>query len=109
MDWIQLPTWNKSGISSICRVFLHALPIVRNGLIWCSRDGQSVRLGTDPWTDCGNLYRLPQDLILHLKQHGIHRIADIADMENSTIFTQAWRSARDIGIPAHWHQSWDDI
>ena len=86
MDWIRLPTWNKQGIFVIWRVVLQTLPTIGNGLTWRIKAGTSVRIGSDPSTSCGNMYRLPLDLIEFLNDRGIFSMAQIVDLENFTIF-----------------------
>jgi len=47
----------------------------------------------DPWSDGGNMHHLPSDLIQCLNQRQIKVIVQIVDMENKSIFEQAWLSA----------------
>lgn len=53
------------------------------------------------------MYRLPPNLIEHLKDRGITLIAQIVDLEKSTIFMQAWKSVTYLGIPEQWLQVWE--
>lgn len=63
MDWIQLPGWNRTGISSAWKALLYALPLIHNHLTWRINDGSRARIGMDPWTRGGGRCYLPRELI----------------------------------------------
>lgn len=107
MDWIRLPSWSQTKVSMVWKAILHTLPFIREGLAWRINNGTSARIGMDPWTGGGNIYKLPPSLILFLNQRHIKVIAQIVDLENSAIFEQAWLSAPHLGIPEHWLQTWE--
>lgn len=86
IDWVRLPTWNKAGISSIWKALLHSLPLIRDNLLWCIRDGNSARIGLDPWSGSGGRHSLPQELIAFLSAQNIKVISQIADPAQSDIF-----------------------
>ena len=44
--------------SIIWKVVLNSLPLIREGLTWRIKQGNSVRIGIDPWIGCGNMQRL---------------------------------------------------
>ena len=106
MDWIRLPTWPKVGISSVWKALLHAIPLIRDNLIWKINDGTQARIGLDPWNGSGGRHILPEALIRHLHSQGIRFIADIADPQHTTIFEQRWKTVSQINIPPLWHQEW---
>ena len=107
-DWVRLPTWNKAGISSIWKALLHSLPLIRDNLVWRIRNGNSARIGLDPWSGSGGRHTLPQDLIALLSARNIKVISQIADTTQSDIFHQAWKSAIQLNIPRRWHTVWDE-
>lgn len=107
MDWICIPTWQRNGISMVWRAILHTFPTIINELAWRINDGSSVCFGLDPWFGCGNIFRLPPDLIQFLNNRNIYVISHVVDMENRTIFNQAWFSTEQLDIPAHWKYDWE--
>jgi len=58
-----------------------------------------MRIGEDPWIGCGNAHRLPLELKVYLKEVVITHISHIADPEHTSLFQQAWKSARILLIP----------
>ena len=52
------------------------------------------------------MYRLPPNLITFLNDRGINSISNIVDLENTTIFANAWKSSDFLGITVQWHQNW---
>lgn len=62
------------------------MPLIRDGLTW--------RIGIDPWIECGNAQRLPEELRTHLTIRGIPHFSHIVDNERSTFTQQAWKSWR---------------
>jgi len=63
MDWVRLPSWPKSGISTVWKAFLHSLPHIKDNLVWQINDGSKAHIGLDPWTGGGGRYHLSRDLI----------------------------------------------
>jgi len=61
-----------------------------------------MHIGLDPWLRGGNMFWLPLDLIYFLNPKNIKVIAQVANMENSTIFEQAWLSTVHLYIPNQW-------
>eukprot|EP00253_Pinus_taeda_P014295 PITA_14295 len=108
MDWIRLPCWPKTGISSIWKALLHSLPLIRDNLVWRINDGSMARIGLDPWIGSNGRYQLSRDLIQHLHSHELMVLANIANPQNSTIFSQRWKSAQQLDLPQHWHQEWHE-
>lgn len=107
-DWARLPSWNKTGISSIWKALLHSLPLIRNNLVWRVRNRSRVRIGLDPWSGCGGRHRLPQDLVQYLSAQGIRVISQIADQEQTDVFHQAWKNAAQLNLPQRWHDAWSE-
>lgn len=106
MEWARLPTWNKTGISSIWKALLHSLPFIKNNIVWRIRNGDRARIGIDPWSGSGGRHLLPQALVEFLTAHGITVIAQIVDQEQSDIFHQAWKTATHLNLPQRWHTAW---
>eukprot|EP00253_Pinus_taeda_P030204 PITA_30204 len=107
LDWICTQP-NTLNISSIWKAVVNTIPLLRDGLTWRIREGNSVRIGKDPWVGCGNAHRLPIELIEHLKVRGITHIAHIGDPECSTFLYQAWLNVHHLAIPAQWHNAWNE-
>eukprot|EP00253_Pinus_taeda_P008270 PITA_08270 len=106
LDWICTQP-NTLNISSIWKAVVNTIPLLRDGLTWRIREGNSVRIGKDPWVGCGNAHRLPNEVIDHLKVRGITHIAHIGDLERSTFLHQAWLNEHNLVIPAQWHNAWN--
>lgn len=104
--WIQIPSWNKTCISTIWKVVLNSISYINDGLTWKIRLVSSVRVGLDPWTENGNAYRLPPDSIILLSNFGITHLDHIADLGNKKLFSQACKTSNQLGIPNIWHQDW---
>eukprot|EP00253_Pinus_taeda_P018576 PITA_18576 len=68
MDWIRRAHQSTSGVSIIWKAVLKALSPIREGITWRIRSRNTVQIGLDPWVGCGDMHRLPKDLILHLQQ-----------------------------------------
>lgn len=88
MDLVRLPSWPKTGISSVWKEFLHSLLHIKDNLTWRINDGTMARIGLDPWAGGGGRYQLSREPIQHLHSHELKVIANIADHHNSTIFSQ---------------------
>eukprot|EP00253_Pinus_taeda_P035296 PITA_35296 len=108
-DWARLPEWNKSGISSIWKALLHSMPLIRDNLVWRIKEGNSARIGLYPWIGSGGRHTLPPDLVAHLTARNIKVISQIADQDESDIFHQAWKSARQLNLPGRWHTAWEEF
>lgn len=61
MDWVRLPSWQKTGTSSIWKALLHSLPLIRDNLVWRINNGSLARIGLDPWIGSGGRHILFQD------------------------------------------------
>jgi len=85
LDWIRLPTWNRPYISSIWHIVLNSISYIRDRLAWRIRPGSYVCVGMDPWSRCGNAYRLPPDIFQFLSNAGINYLDQIVDLENTNI------------------------
>eukprot|EP00253_Pinus_taeda_P002467 PITA_02467 len=107
LDWF-CSQQNTHNVSSIWKAVINTIPLLREGLTWRIREGNSVRIGQDPWVGCGNAHRLPIDLISHLNDRGITHIAHVGDLENSTFLHQAWLNAHNLEIPAQWRTVWTE-
>eukprot|EP00253_Pinus_taeda_P027341 PITA_27341 len=107
LDWF-CSRQNTHNVSIIWKAVINTIPLLRDGLTWCIREGNSVRIGLDPWVGCGNTHRLPDGLIRHLNDRGITHIRHIGDPANSTFLQQAWLNAHTLEIPAQWHATWTD-
>eukprot|EP00253_Pinus_taeda_P031947 PITA_31947 len=63
LDWIRLPTWPKSGISSVWKALLNSMPLIRDNLVWKVNDGTLARIGMDPWIGSGGRHILLEAII----------------------------------------------
>eukprot|EP00253_Pinus_taeda_P034161 PITA_34161 len=107
LDWFCTQQ-NSHNVSIIWKAVINTIPLLRDGLTWRIREGNSVRIGLDPWVGCGNAHRLPIDLIRHLNDRGITHILQAGDPANSTFLQQAWLNAHTLEIPAQWHAAWTE-
>eukprot|EP00253_Pinus_taeda_P032224 PITA_32224 len=105
LDWICTQP-NSLNVSSIWKVVINTIPLLRDRLTWRIREGNSVPIGKDPCVGCGNAHRLPNELIDHLKDRGITHIAHIGDPDRSSFLYQAWHNVHNLAIPAQWHYAW---
>jgi len=106
MDWFRQQHNPGRNISNIWKVVLQSLPLLREGITWRIRNGNSVRIGVDPWVGYGISHRLSEDLITHLHNRGITHMNQIGESANSTFLQQAWATHRVLEIPAQWQNEW---
>eukprot|EP00253_Pinus_taeda_P008243 PITA_08243 len=85
MDWLRLQHIPGRNTSNIWKAVLQSLPLLRDGITWRIKEGNSVRIGVDPWVGCGNSHRA-----------------------NTTFLQQAWASPRTLELPERWHPVWRD-
>lgn len=81
-----------SNASVIWKEIIHAFGVIKLGLVWKVRNGQHVRIGEDPWVGCNENYQLPLGLVFFLHERGNHSLEKIVDHEQSTIWSQGWKS-----------------
>eukprot|EP00253_Pinus_taeda_P035330 PITA_35330 len=98
----------KFGWTLLTRQNIWTTISYHNNLTWRINDGSRAHIGMDPWTGGGRRCYLPPELVQILEQQNTRVIAYIADQENSSIFTQAWKSAAHLNLPPEWHQYWED-
>jgi len=102
LDWIRRPVRLYTGISIIWKDVLKALDPIRSSITWQIYSGNRVCIGIDPWIGCGNMHRLPPDMLLHLGEQNFTPVAHIADELNSTFLQQAWKTDLQLNIPPLW-------
>eukprot|EP00253_Pinus_taeda_P029159 PITA_29159 len=105
LDWF-CSQQKSHNVSIIWKAVINTIPLLRDGLTWHIREGNSVHIGMDPWVGCGNAHRLPVDIIRHLNDRGITHIIHAGDPANSTFLQQAWHNAHTLEILAQWHTTW---
>lgn len=66
-DWLINPVKSMQNIYIIWKAVVVAFPLVGNWLIWRVGRGTKMKVGLDPWIGCGEDYRLPAHIIIHLK------------------------------------------
>lgn len=82
------------------------MPLIRDNLLWRIGNGSQVRIGLDPWPGSGNAHLLPDGLVRYLNNRDIKFLAQIGDLQNSTIFTQAWITDRQWQLTDEWYSNW---
>lgn len=101
-DWIRSPLKKGRNCSVIWKATTEAFKIIEQGLAWRVGNGESMRIGRDPWVGCSEDFALSPGLLLHLDEIGIRSLRQIASMERSTIWGQAWKSEDELGINIMW-------
>lgn len=99
VDWIRRSASPFTGISIIWKTVLKALEPIHAGITWRIHSGDSVRIGIDLWIVCGDMHRLPPELLALLKEKNITHLAHIADEHNSSFLQHAWKSVGQLNIP----------
>jgi hypothetical protein len=61
-------------------------------------DGHNVRVGEDLWVGCCEGFRLPENVLLTLGGRGIFYLYQVADPILTTIWSQEWRTAEQLGL-----------
>ena len=62
--------------SILWKALVLAFPVVGYWLVWKVGKGYKVRIGADPWSVSGFLYRLPWDFIVTLQNQGAELFPD---------------------------------
>eukprot|EP00253_Pinus_taeda_P028493 PITA_28493 len=117
-NWTWLITKVEKRINCWCHRFLSrvgqltliksVLEATPDGLLWKIGNGNSVRIGIDPWTGSDNSHLLPVGLIQHINKQGIKFLGQIGDQQNTTFRTQAWLTDPHWHIPYEWSRFWQN-
>jgi len=60
LDWFRNLIRTRKNNSTFWRAFLNSISVIKQGLTWHIRSGESVRIGKDAWSGCINSHTLPQ-------------------------------------------------
>lgn len=105
-DWIRSPNKKGRNCSVIWKTTTEALKVIEQGLAWRVGNGETLRIGRDPWVGCSEGFALPPDLLTHLDDGGITSLNQIANMEQSSIWGQSWKSEEVLGLDPIWRNEW---
>ena len=75
-------------------------------MAWQVGNGENLRIGRDPWVGCNESFTLSPGLIAHLESKGISCLNQIANIGQSSIWGQAWKSIADLEIDPIWRNEW---
>ena len=73
-----------------------AFPLIENSVAWEICNGNSVRIGEDPWAGVGEDYKLPPKIIVKLKEQRCVNLADVS--VNLQYRHQRWKTADEVGL-----------
>jgi len=86
---------------------MNSLEVIRSSLAWKVGNGNSFRIGRDPWSGCGNEHILSLDLVDCLDQSNIQYLSRVGDLEVSTIIIQGWKLGISLGLSEIHSREWD--
>lgn len=86
------------GISGIWKVILDSLEIICHGLTWKIGNGNSFRIGIDPWPRSNHSHILSNALVDFLDRNNFRYLSDVRDEGSTTIFSQGWKSHLRLGL-----------
>lgn len=61
-------------MSNVWKAIVQSFPLVGNWLAWKVGKWDKVRIGADPWVGSGERHKLSEELIVTLKNQGIHHL-----------------------------------
>eukprot|EP00253_Pinus_taeda_P007705 PITA_07705 len=105
-EWIRCPNKKGRNCSVIWKVTTEAFKVIEQGLAWRVGNGESVRIGRDPWVGCSEGFALSPDLLTHLDEKGIKSLNQIANMNQSSIWGQPWKSEVALVLDLIWRNEW---
>jgi hypothetical protein len=106
--WIRSAQKSLKGVSVIWKAIVKSFPVIGEGLAWKIGNGHRVRLGADPWAGCEGQHLLPDQLIFLLRTRGFDTLNKLADPDQTTIWSQGWKSLNELGLEEEDAQSWKD-
>jgi len=105
-DWIRSPNKKGRNCFVIWKATTEAFKVIEQGLAWHVGNGENLRIGRDPWVGCNESFALSPGLIAHLDSKGISCLNKIANVGQSSIWGQVWKSEADLGIDPIWRNEW---
>jgi len=70
-EWIRNPMKKGKNASVVWKATVEAFKVIEQGLAWQIGNGESLRIGKDPWIGCNEKFALSPGLIRHLESKGI--------------------------------------
>lgn len=108
IDWIRHPQKSCKGGSIFWKSIIKSFHLVEEHLAWNVGDGNSVRIGLDPWLGNGLQHLLPQNIREHLAEQGILHLNQVTDPRGTTIWRQAWMSGHMLWFPKQDIPMWEE-
>ena len=71
-DCLITPNKKHPHASVVWKATIESIDVIEQGLAWMVGNGESVRIGQDPWAGCNGSYALSRGLIEHLSTKGIN-------------------------------------
>lgn len=104
-DQIKREDKQSTSIYVIWKAVLNSFENIRICLAWTVDEGDRVRLGQDPQLGSDHGHILPQPLTIVPRDKGISKLAHIANPTNTTLWSQGWRAAKDLGLEEGFHET----
>lgn len=76
VEWFRRPQKLVANSSIGWKALVGAFPLIGDWTVWQIGNGKSVRIGANPWLGAGAGYKLFEELIEYLNDHGIFSIWD---------------------------------
>lgn len=70
--------------------------------------GTKVRVGENPWVGCDEHFRLPQEMVVSLRNRGIFHLSQINDRIRSNWMRQHWLEADRFDFEGEQMQAWNN-
>jgi len=72
-------------------------------------NGETVRVGKDPWVGCNECFSLSLGIIDQLEIRRIHHLSQIEQVRQLTICYQAWLTKGDLNLDRQWAEEWQQF
>jgi hypothetical protein len=99
-------SWDES--SNFCRALTSSLPVVSAWLVWKPGNGKAVRLGTDPMVGTYNFYKLSKQIIMALKDQGLHFLARAGVNIMEDVVHKRWLKHENLGLEGELKHDWSN-
>ena len=107
IDWFRNPNKYFKNGSVGWKAMVLAFPLIGNWTTWKIGNGKSVRIGEYPWAGAKENYKLPNSVIIKLREQRCSKLADVQSEHPYPLGRTNWKSARELGMEGDVAESWN--
>lgn len=97
----------KNNVSLVWKAFVAAYRLVGVWTTWNIGNGQSIKLGEDPWLGAGNKYKLPPPLVQALRECGLFLLSNPYTGSPQLRGHPGWKSTTSLDLPLDHKLEWE--